>query len=154
MFLRHHTDKLIYPIIVLLLLVYISYRPTYRLRAEMPSGFFSAPETAKNDIQRRIARSYWQSALTDIQWKYSHGQLLPADPPQEFRADPKLLGPLAGDATERTLYWHRLRDVWELPDTWTEKYEWDWSWTNDPFTSASEWLHEHADLWMKAHAPR
>ena len=42
MFFRHSTDKLIYPLIVLVILVAISYRPAYRLRPDMPQGFFAA----------------------------------------------------------------------------------------------------------------
>ena len=152
MFSRHHTDKLIYPIILFVIILLISYRPQYRLRSEMPSAFF-AGSAQKNDSQRRIAGAYWQSAQTDIQWKYPHGHSLPADPPEEFRVDARSLGSIAVDAATRSLYWHRLQQVWISPEAWQQNYEWDWSWTSDPFTSASEWLHNHADLWLRAHSP-
>jgi hypothetical protein len=154
MFMRHHTDKLIYPIILLVLVIFISYRPKYRLRPDMPAAFF--PVTAaidKNGIQNRIARGYWESARMDIQWKYAYGHALPADAPPEFRFDAKALGPTACDDATRALYWHRLQQVWSSPEAWKQNYEWDWSWTSDPFTSASEWLHNHADLWLRAHSP-
>ena len=153
MFSRRHTDKLIYPIILVLLLIFVSYRPKYRLRTEMPTIFFASASVNKNDVQRKIAGGYWQSALTDLQWKFPHGHSLPFDPPAEFRVDDKSVAPLAAEIGTRILYWHRLQQVWISPEAWTEKYEWDWSWTSDPFASASEWLHEHADLWLKAHGP-
>ncbi len=153
MYFRHHTDKLIYPIIVLLFLLWISYRPKYHLRPEMPTAF-PVVGGGKNDLQRRIAGAYWQSALTDVQWKYAYGHSLPFDPPLEFRADVKALGPVASDESLRVLYWHRLQQLWTSPEAWTKSYEWDWSWVSDPFTSASEWLHHNADLWLKTHAPR
>src|SRR5262249_44499378 len=153
MFFRHHTDKLIYPIILLVIVILLSYRPKYRLRSDMPSAFF-AGSVQKNDIQRRIAGAYWENAQTDIQWKYPYGQTLPVEPPEEFRIDARPLGPVAADAATRALYWHRLQQVWSSPEAWTQNSEWDWNWTTDPFTSVSEWLRDHADLWLRAHGPR
>lgn len=154
MFSRHHTDKLVYPLLVVALLIFISYRPKYRLRGEMPTFFgFTQNAPDKNTVQGRVAGAYWQSALTDIQWKYPHGHPLPTDPPSEFRLDTKAFGLLAADADMRSLYWRRLQQVWMSPEAWTEHYEWDWSWTNDPFTSASQWLHEISDEWLNKHAP-
>jgi hypothetical protein len=154
MFLRHHGDKLIYPLFVIGLVVFVSYRPTYRLRTEMPP-FFGLAQTAadKNSPQSKIAAAYWHSALTDVQWKYPHGHPLPTDPPVEFHADAKSLGPIATDSGVRSLYWRRLQQVWMAPEAWTQHYEWDWGWTNDPFTAISEWLHETADRWLRTHAP-
>lgn len=154
MFFRRHTDKLIYPIILLVLVIFISYRPKYRLRPDMPAAFFPvAAAIDKNGIQNRIAREYWESARRDVQWKYPHGYTLPDEPPPEFRVDGKTFGPVASDPTIRALYWRRLQQLWSYPEAWKQAYEWDWSWTSDPFTSASEWLHNHADLWLRAHAP-
>jgi hypothetical protein len=154
MFFRHHTDKLIYPIILVMLLVFISYRPKYRLRTEMPSLFFTGAGLGKNDSQRKVATAYWQSALSDVQWKYPHGHPLPVDPPEEFRVADKAIVALAADVSVRSLYWRRLQEVWTSPDAWSENYEWDWSWASDPFSSASEWIKDVADDWLKIHGPK
>ena len=153
MFFRHHTDKLIYPLIFLAFLVFISYRPKYRLRPEMPAIFFPSQSAERNTAQGKVAGAYWHSALANVQWKYPHGHPLPVDPPLEFQIEAKSLGPTALDSDMRNLYWRRLQQVWMSPDAWTEHYEWDWSWTDDPFTSASEWLHETANRWLSVHAP-
>jgi len=51
MFFRHHTDKLIYPLLVVVLLMVVSYRPTYHLRREMPDSFFTS--SASDSTQKR-----------------------------------------------------------------------------------------------------
>ena len=152
MFFRHHSERLIYPILLVVLLIFISYRPKYRLRPDMPSLFFSGAGLNKNDIQRKIAAGYWQSALNDVQWKYPHGHPLPVDPPEEFRVADKTVAVFAADA--KSLYWHRLQEVWTSSDAWSETYQWDWSWAGDPFSSASQWLRDTADSWLKIHGPR
>src|SRR5216684_3941605 len=65
MFYRTHLDKLIYPVIALVLLVLVSYRPKYHLRADMPSAFFSAAAATPNQkrgLEQRIASACWESA--------------------------------------------------------------------------------------------
>jgi len=83
MFFRHGLDKLIYPVIAIALLIFVSYRPEYHLRTEMPADFSSAASsgTKQRTLEQRIAWAYWESAQMDIQWKYPHGHPLPADPP-------------------------------------------------------------------------
>src|SRR6266536_1558102 len=69
MFFRHSADKLIYPLIVLGALLFISYRPEYRLSAEMPADFFSPTISAgaqKHSLEQKIAWAYWESAQMDI----------------------------------------------------------------------------------------
>ena len=85
MFFRHGLDKLIYPVIAIALLIFVSYRPEYHLRTEMPADFSSAASsgTKQRTLEQRIAWAYWESAQMDIQWKYPHGHPLPADPPAE-----------------------------------------------------------------------
>jgi hypothetical protein len=145
MFFRHNLDKITYPLVAAVLLIVISYRPTYRLRPTMPKEFFSATEPcgSKRPIDQKIACAYWDSAQMDIQWKYPHGHPLPADVPPEFSINTPALGPLASAPATRELYWHRLQQVWNLPETWNEKYEWNLGWASDPLTSSGQWLKDH-----------
>src|SRR5437762_4997361 len=113
MFYRHSADKLIFPVIGLILVMTVSYRPTHHLRTEMPAAFFSAASdlkrTEKVATEKKIAWAYWESAQMDVQWKYGYRHSLPVDPPREFRVDARALGPDASDPTVRLLYWHRLQ---------------------------------------------
>ena len=142
MFFRHSADKLIYPLIALVVLIFISYRPAYHLRPDMPQGFFAAdaPCGPKRPVEQKIACAYWDSAQMNIQWKYPHGHPLPIDVPPDFRVDAPALGPSASAAATRDLYWRRLQEVWFLPETWKETYEWNWGWASDPLNSAGQWL--------------
>src|SRR5215472_17035948 len=116
MFFRHSTDKLIYPLLALVILVVISYRPAYRLRPDMPQAFFeaNAPCGPKRPVEQKIACAYWDSAQMNIQWQYPRGYALPADIPTEFRIDAPALGPLSSAPEIRELYWHRLQLVWYM----------------------------------------
>jgi len=142
MFFRHNTDKLIYPFIAIVILVALSYRPVYRLRPEMPRDFFPAAEPCgpKRPVDQKIACAYWDSAQMNIQWKYPHGHPLPADAPPEFGIDAPALGAAASAPLTRALYWHKLQQVWFAPESWTQQYEWNFGWANDPLTSAGQWL--------------
>jgi hypothetical protein len=157
MFLRHHTDKLIYPLVFALVLMIASYRPKYHLRTEMPSGFFAAStsESAqKRNLEKKIAWAYWESAQMNVQWKYAYGRPLPPDAPAEFSIDAKALGPGAADPALRALYWRRLQQVWPLPETWKKDYGWDWSWVGDPLASGTQWMRDSWDRWFSMHGPR
>jgi hypothetical protein len=148
MFFRHSIDKLIYPLILIAALIFVTYRPKYHLRSDMPADFFrpSASSTAaQRSLDQKVAWAYWESAQMDIQWKYPHGQTLPPDPVAEFRVDARALGPDAADQATRVLYWHRLQQVWYVPATWQKEYGWDFTWASDPLSSAGEWLREKAD---------
>ena len=149
MFFRHSYDKLIYPLIALIVLVAFCFHPKYHLRGDMPPEFFPATAAsvpaAKRSLDQKIAWAYWESALMDVQWKYPHGQALPPDPPSEFRVDAKALGPAAIDPATRLLYWRRLQQVWYTPGIWEKQYEWDLSWAGDPLNSGGQWLKEKAD---------
>jgi hypothetical protein len=153
MFFRHSYDKLIYPLVLLLVLAAVSFRPKYHLRGDMPPEFFPATavstNAAKRSLDQKIAWAYWESAQMEIQWKYPHGRTLPPDPPDEFRVDAKALGPGANDPALRQLYWRRLQQVWYVPDTWQQRYEWDMSWAGDPLTSAGVWLRDQVDRLLK-----
>src|SRR5215470_13974243 len=143
MFFRHALDKVIIAVVVLIVLVVISYHPQYRLRSEMPPGFFKptiVSETGKRSIEERIAWGYWESALMDVQWRYSRVQPLPLEPPAEFHLNAAALGPVASDPTTRLMYWKRLQQVWLEPSTWTQHYEWNWNWAGDPLAAAGSWI--------------
>jgi len=154
MFYRSHLDKLVYPIVALVLLVLVSYRPKYHLRPEMPPGFFSAVETTpapKHVLEQRVAAAYWESAQMDIQWKYPYSHPLPQDPPPEFKIDAPALGPSASDPVTRTLYWHRLQQVWYSPEAWTKEYGWDWDWARDPLADVGQWIRNKAASMVSEH---
>ena len=141
MFVRNHTDKLLIPIAALILLVVISYRPKYHLQSEMPSGFFHQEQkSSKPSLDQKIAWAYWENAQMNIQWRYVYGHPLPVDPPPEFQVDAKALGPAASDPGTRMMYWHRLEQVWPLPETWAKDYEWDFGWLGDPAVSGAQWI--------------
>jgi hypothetical protein len=144
MFSRHSYDKLIYPMIVVVVLLIISYRPGYRLRPDMPQAFFpaDAPCGPKRPLEQRIACAYWDSAQMNIQWKWPHAHPLPQEIPPEFGIDAPALGAAASSPATRELYWKRLRLVWYLPETWNKTYEWNWSWASDPLDSAGQWLRD------------
>jgi|SRR6266849_1926042 len=153
MFFRSHLDKLVYPVIAVVLLLIISYQPKHHLRADMPAGFFSEASSPdqKRELERRIAAAYWESAQMDVQWKYPYSHPLPPEPPPEFKIDAPALGPSASDPATRALYWHRLQQVWYLPEAWDKDYEWDWSWVTDPLTNGGQWLRDRADKLFTVH---
>lgn len=157
MFLRHHTDKLIYPIAAAVLIAFLCYRPTYHLSPNMPDGFFLPSDSnspQKLAQQKKIASAYWDAAQMNIQWKFTHGHPLPAEIPAEFAIEARSLGPSASDPVVRLLYWRRLQEVWPLPQTWKKQYEWDWSWASDPLASAAEWMRDSWNRWFAMHGPR
>lgn len=153
MFYRHAGDKFIFVLIGLALLIYVSYKPQYQLSSKMPPGFFSAAKASSSvkGTERRIAEAYWESARMDVQWKYPHDSTLPIDPPVEFRVTAAALGGEASDAGMRLLYWHRLQEVWLLPDSWTRHYEWNFSWASDPTASGAQWIKERFDRLFTFH---
>ena len=150
MFFRHALDKMIIGVIVVIILVVISYRPEYRLRNDMPPAFFkaAATEAAKPSLDERIAWGYWESAVMDVQWRYSRVQPLPAEPPAEFHLNAQALGPTASDPATRLMYWKRLQQVWLEPSTWAQRYEWNWTWAHDPLDTAGSWIRHEADKWL------
>jgi hypothetical protein len=154
MFFRHNLDKLIYPVVAVVVLLIVSYRPKYSLRSEMPSTFFSSStksEGQKKSVDERIAWAYWESAQMEVQWKYPHGHPLPPDAPPEFRVNAQALGSAASDPATRTMYWHRLQQIWYSPDTWKSEYEFDLGWAGDPLTSSGQWLRDHAERLFTLH---
>lgn len=143
MFFRHHTDKLIIPIIVGIIFVAASYRGKYHLRSDMPKAFFQRDtKSDKPSLEEKIAWAYWETAVLNLQWRYPYSRALPIDPPPEFQVDAKALGPGASDPATRLLYWRRLQQIWYLPETWQKDYGWDFSWVSHPVDSSGNWLRE------------
>jgi len=145
MFFRHGTDKLVYPLLFVTLLFFVSYRPRYHLRKNMPAGFYSDVSTGqKRSMDERTAWAYWESAQMDVQFLYPHGHPLPNDPPPQFHVDTQVFGSEASDPATRKRYWQRLQAIWDTPEAWQAGYEWDWSWVRDPIDSAAQWLRDKA----------
>jgi len=143
MFFRHSTDKLIYPLLVIAAFLFVSYRPRYHLRRDMPTGFYSQARTGQNPaLEQRVAWAYWESAQMDVQFLYPHGHPLPAEPPSQFHVDTKVFGPEAADPATRKLYWQHLQQIWNTKDAWENGYEWDWSWFRDPLDTGGQWLRD------------
>jgi len=142
MFFRHNVDKLIYPIIALIIFLVLSYRPKSHLTSKMPEAFFpgtSSTQIRPGEYDKRIAWAYWETALMNIQWKYGRNSSLPADPPPEFQVDVKAFEPATSDPELRQFYWRRLQLVWNSPDSWKDEYEWDFGWVRDPVEGFGDW---------------
>jgi hypothetical protein len=140
-FYRRRGDKLLIPIILLVVFIASSYRAKYHLRNEMPGAFFQEDRKSKTpSLDEKIAGAYWERALMEVQWKYGYSHSLPPDPPAEFQIDAAGLGPGGADPAARMLYWHRLQQIWYSPETWKKEYGWDLTWLGDPLTSAAEWI--------------
>jgi hypothetical protein len=146
MFIRRKLDKFIIPALALAAIAYVSYRPRFHLRPDMPSEFLdtsSASTPAKQVVEAKIARAYWNCVVTDIQWKYGHGFSLPPDPPAEFTVATQDLGTPAEISASRARYWHKLQGVWYLPTIWEKHYEWDFGWMRNPIRSVREAFHDY-----------
>lgn len=145
MFFRHSTDKLIYPLLAVAALFFVSYRPRYHLRKEMPVAFYSEQSTGeKQSTEKRVAWGYWESAQMDVQFQYPHGHPLPIEPPPQFHVDAQVFGANAAAPEARKRYWQRLQQIWDTPEAWERGYEWDWSWARDPIDSGAQWLRDEA----------
>jgi hypothetical protein len=152
MFFRHHSDKVVIPIIFGVVLLASSYRGRYHLKTEMPAVFFAQDEKSKQPSpEQKIAWSYWNTALMEIQWRYPYSHPLPPDPPAEFQVNAKALGPAAIDPATRLLYWHRLQRVWYSPEIWQKDYGWDFGWLSDPLAAGGTWLKNTADRLFTVH---
>lgn len=152
MFFRHHTDKLLIPFGLVIVLFVTSYRAKYHLRSEMPAAFFDEDQKSKkSSLDEKIAWAYWESAVMNLQWKYPYSHPLPIAPPGEFQVNAIALGPTASDPATRLLYWRHLQRVWYLPEAWQKDYEWDFSWLGDPVSSGGGWLRNTADRLFTIH---
>jgi hypothetical protein len=152
MFIPRKTDFLILPILFGFILFASSYHGKFHLRPEMPAGFYQQDRSSRRpSLDEKIAWAYWETAVMDVQWKYGYAHPLPPDPPEDFQIDAKALGPTASDPATRMLYWHRLQQVWYLPETWSEDYGWDLGWLSAPVISAGNWVKDEAGRLIPAH---
>ena len=131
-------------VVVLCVVAYASFRSEYRLRSNMPAEFFdpSRISPAKRPAEERIAKAYWQSAVTQVQWKHSYAQRLPEDPPAEFFVTPEQGGSAARDPQIRARYWQRLREVWGVSAIWEEQYTWNVISLAQSMQSAGQWMEQ------------
>jgi hypothetical protein len=137
MLMKWRFDKFVIPLLAAGLFGYVSYQPKFRLRLDMPPAFVDASSSGPAQEQapeEKIARAYWDCALTEIQWKYSR-VYLPPYPPPEFKITGEDLGAAATDSGIRARYWRKLQEVWYLPSTWKKSYEWNVGWLRDPLVS-------------------
>jgi hypothetical protein len=152
MFFRHHSDKIILPIIFVIVLFASSYRGKYHLKSEMPDAFFGEHlPSKKTALDEKIARAYWKSAQMNIQWRYPYSSPLPPDPPAVFQINAPDLEPAASNPATRLLYWQHLQRLWYSPEIWQKDYGWDFSWISDPLSSGGTWLKDTADRLFGVH---
>jgi len=153
-------DKLLILVVPTAFFLYLSSRPVFRLRVEMPSRFVDlAPSSAsprQREEERQVALDYWNCAVTMIQWKYAYGSPLPLDPPDEFRVYARL-GDTARPARgkdqaldARVRYWKRLRQLWVSPDTWKTSREWSMAWLTDPIYRLIDGFDTYFKDWWRA----
>jgi hypothetical protein len=123
------------------LFVYLSTRPLMRLQADAPPQFLDANARSRHRAgEERVARAYWNCAVTFVQWRHSYGSPLPQDPTDDFRIDARTYGADAASEASRLHYWNKLREAWLLPASWRQSREWSTAWIIDPATRAANWL--------------
>jgi hypothetical protein len=139
-------DKFLILLLPITWFAYYSWRPIYRLRADMPAQFVDLPaaaSAAERAREQRLAQAYWNLARTAFRPRYAFGSPLPDEPPLDFK-----LGPSEGTApparTEakvtraeasdsRLRYWRKLQQLWLEPYAWEAKREWSTAWFTGPF---------------------
>src|SRR5215468_528239 len=105
------------------LFAFASFKPTYRLRPEMPHEFVGTGlPSAVGAGEERVARAYWDSAMLHVQGKYGYGQRLPQEPPREFAISASEFGPAAQEPI-RLRYCRQLQTVWLSPGSWHQTYD-------------------------------
>jgi hypothetical protein len=125
------------------LFAFASFKPTYRLRPEMPRDFVAAGlPPAIGAGEQRVARAYWDSAMLRVQGKYAYGQRLPQEPPREFAISASEFGPAAQEPI-RLRYWRQLQTVWLSPGSWHQTYDWDFDWVTSWIDPTQRWLNNH-----------
>ena len=128
------------------LLAYATLQPQYRLRADAPPEFMReahAMPPQKRALEEKVARAYWNCAVTEIQWRYGYGHRLPQSAPAEFTISSPELGPTASDSDTRARYWNRLQEVWYMRTIWSKEYGWNFRSLSDSFEAAGRWFEEH-----------
>ena len=109
-------------VVVILLggiVLYESIHPVMRLRSQPPSSSASA---AKNAYQGPAAGSYWNRAANFMSENYSYGEFLPTRPPKGFTTA------MGGDYVTSSIYWQRVRSLWNQAANWVQSYQLDRGW--------------------------
>lgn len=119
----------------------VSMQPRYELRNELPEGFVvhQGKRTA-TEAEIRVARSYWDCAVTQIQYRYNYGYDLPQDPPAEFSLGVGREGEAPEDPAVRAKYWQEIRTVWFASDSWERKYGFDLTWLTKDVNEFTRWV--------------
>jgi hypothetical protein len=112
--------------------LYVSVHPVMRLRSEPPPAFLkgrakiSATKATKSEL---MAESYWNMAADYASENFSYGDTLPSRPPEDFTIA------MGGDYATSALYWHRLRGLWNQPETWVRPYQLNTLWIKPALAS-------------------
>jgi hypothetical protein len=117
--------------------VFESLHPVMRLRSDPPPSVVGArlsQDQSQNESQSRMARACWDYAIESVQYAYPFGKSLPNNVP------PRLKGSTGKPPEISVLCWPRLRDAWNQPESWVEKYEWSTTWITDPDSSFRQTL--------------
>lgn len=109
------------------MVLYESVHPVMRLRSEPPPAILKS-RTYRNATatraQEHIAKSYWSTAAEYVSEKYPYGETLPSRPPEGFTLA------MGGDYATSSLYWQRVRGMWNQPEMWVRSYQLDTAWIN------------------------
>ena len=122
-------------VVVMLLggmVLYESVHPVMRLRSEPPAIFLKDRTSRKvmsTRAQEHIAKANWSAAAEYVSEKYPYGKALPDSPPEGFTLA------IGGDSATSSLYWQRLRELWDQPDMWVSSIQVDTAWINSAFDS-------------------
>ena len=116
---RHGGLGLIAVMLLGSIFLYESIHPVMRLRSEPPSQNASV---ASKDNQGPVARSEWNRAANFVSKSYSYGEFLPTKPPEDFTMA------MGGDYITSSLYWQRVRYLWNQPENWVRSYQVDTGW--------------------------
>ena len=137
-------DIIFIALIAMALAAYASIRSEYRLRSAMPIEFFDAAHVTagKQAGDEKVAKAYWNCAVTEVQWKYGYAHRLPDEPPEEFSVTAEQAGSAANDSVLRERYWQKLRNVWGVSTVWHKQYEWNTDTLRNSLQSAGRWLEQ------------
>jgi hypothetical protein len=121
-----------------------SFRSEFRLRSTMPPEFFDGKRLAAEKAvpEERIARAYWNCAVTQVQWKYGYAHRLPEQPVEEFKLNSAELGSIAQDEVARRYYWRQLRTSWDVTSVWETKWSFSFVTLRQSLQIGGEWWKE------------
>ena len=141
---RRKYDAIAIVIMVLAVLAMAAFRSEFRLRSAMPRAFFDAKRVApeKRGSEERVARAYWNCAVTQVQWKYGYAHRLPDQPVEEFRLSVGEVGPIAQDEVARRYYWHQLRMSWDVTSVWETTWSFSFVALRQSLQTGGEWWKE------------